>query len=130
MSSVTFGSDRSAAADWMRACAYFYWFESYLGAPEFPTSDGLLPMEPKLRQRATAHQLRCKARWLGNAKALGGTEEDFNSACIAVRGAWYGRDDIFMRIRGMACSISEPNVATVIDESRRLDEEDNYDPLF
>ncbi|MCA3186887.1 MULTISPECIES: hypothetical protein [unclassified Cupriavidus] len=94
--------------DRMRACACLFWFESYLGAPEFPASDGLIPLDPMLRQRYIDHQDRCRSRWLQHARSLGGNVKAFEATCIAVRASWFGPCDILMRIRGLASAISEP----------------------
>ncbi|MEN7531396.1 MULTISPECIES: hypothetical protein [unclassified Cupriavidus] len=92
----------------MRACAYMFWFESYLGAPEFPASEGLIPLDPMLRQRYIAYQDRCYRRWLQHALSLEGNVKAFEAACIAVRAGWFGKCDILMRVRGWASAISEP----------------------
>jgi|UniRef100_UPI003158D5F7 hypothetical protein len=100
--------------DRMRACAYGFWFESYLGAPEFPASDGLFPMDPELRRRYIAHQARCKARWSAKAQNLGGTPANFKRACIAVRAPWFGHGDVLMRVRGLASALSDPDVIAAL----------------
>ncbi|WP_255371489.1 universal stress protein [Cupriavidus sp. YR651] len=104
--------------DRMRACAYLFWFESYLGAPVFPLSDGLVPLDAALRQRYIAHQSRCQARWLARARRLGGSADAFRSACVAVRASLFGCHDILMHIRGLASAISEPALQPI---TTRLD---------
>ncbi|WP_139186163.1 hypothetical protein [Ralstonia sp. 25mfcol4.1] len=94
--------------DRMRACACLFWFESYLGAPEFPASDGLIPLDPVLRQRYIDYQDRCHRRWLQHALSVGGSVKAFEAACIAVRASWFGQCDLLMRVRGLASAISEP----------------------
>ncbi|WP_235430320.1 universal stress protein [Cupriavidus pauculus] len=113
--------------DRMRACAYCFWFETYLGAPDFPRSHGLFPLDPSLRQRYISHQSSCHARWLSHAREIGGTSQLFEQACVSVRAALFGREDVLMHIRGLASPISEqlvrPNtdrIEDLIDSFQRM----------
>ena len=98
---------RESTDEILRAYAVLFWFNLYLRCPVLPSTDGMFPRHPEVRQTYLQVHESVFSHWATAANRIGVTTARFREACVNVRASWIGPNDPLRACRSRASVLSD-----------------------